>query len=62
MNLIKTEEQIQKIAKASKIVALVHKELKKYIKEGISLLELDEIANKVIEDNDAEPAFKGLEG
>ena len=62
MSLIKTEEQISKIKVASKIVALVHKELKLMIKPGISLLELDAFAEELIISKGGKPTFKGYEG
>lgn len=62
MNLIKTEEQITKMKEASRIVGLVHDKLKEAIKPGISLLELDDIASKTIEEEGGIATFKGYEG
>lgn len=44
---------------ACRITALAHKEIEKAIKPGISTLELDKIAEKVIKDNGGIPAQKG---
>lgn len=47
---------------AGKIVAEVHAELKDMVKPGVSTLELDEAAEKIIRKNGATPAFKGYHG
>ena len=47
---------------AGKIVADVLDLLQKYIKEGVSTLELDQIAEKHIRSYKAEPGFKGYHG
>ena len=44
---------------ACRVTALVHKEIEKAIKPGISTLELDKIAEKVIKENGGIPAQKG---
>lgn len=59
---IKSESEINLIREASKIVALVHKELKLIIKPGVSLLELNDKAEEIILANNAIPTFKGYEG
>ena len=48
MVLIHTESELDKLREAGRIVALVHKEVKELIKEGITTLELDELAKTVI--------------
>ncbi len=62
MTLVKTEKQIIKIKEASRIVALVHKELKKMIKAGVTLKELDTKAEEIILNEKATPTFKGFPG
>ncbi len=62
MSSIKTEEQILKIKEASRIVALVHKELKSMIAPGISLIELDKKAEQIILSEGGKPTFKGFPG
>lgn len=47
---------------AGAIVALVHQKLKEIITPGISLLELDKEAEKIILAHKAIPSFKGYEG
>lgn len=60
--LIKTEEEIKKISSASEIVAKVHIELKKIIKPGVKLIDLDKKAKEIIIAEGAEPTFFGYEG
>ncbi len=56
---IKTESEIDLIEKSCRIVAETLRSLIKYIKPGVTTLELDEIAEDYIRSEDAEPAFKG---
>ena len=62
MALIKTKQQIEKMRESGRIVALVHKELKKIIKPDISLMELNNLAERIIVDEGGRPAFKNHEG
>lgn len=62
MIAIRTEREIELLRKANQIVAAVHAELKKHIRPGVATRELDVIAEKVIRQNDASPAFKGYRG
>ena len=62
MSLVKTPEQINKVEQAAKIVAKVHKTLKKLIKPGIKLIVLDKEAKNIIEAAGAIPTFLGYEG
>lgn len=59
--MIKTEEQIKKIRLAGKILANVAKEIKKIIKEGLALNEIDNLAEKLIKQAGARPAFLGYQ-
>lgn len=59
MIIYKTEEEIEKLAAAGRLVAEVIQELKKNIREGITTLELDKIAEDLILSRNARPAFKG---
>lgn len=59
---IKSEQEIEKMRQAGKIVAEVHQELKNEIRPGISTKKLDEIAEKIIRGRGAEPSFKGYHG
>lgn len=59
MIIYKTEEEIEKMAAAGRLVAEVIQELKKNTREGITTLELDRIAEDLIIRRNARPAFKG---
>jgi methionyl aminopeptidase len=62
MVIFKSQEEIQKIHKASQIVAKVLDLLEQHVQPGISTLELDAIAESEIRKAGAEPAFKGYRG
>ena len=62
MITIKNAEAILKMTEAGKIVGLVHDKLKGIIEPGISLLELDNQAEKLIIKLGAKPSFKGYGG
>ena len=59
---IKTEEEIQLMREAGKILAQVHETLAKEIHEGMSTLEVDRLGEEVIRSFGCEPNFKGLYG
>ena len=56
---IKTSEEIAIMREAGRIVAIAHKEMCNAIRPGVSTLELDHIAETVIRDHGATPAFLG---
>ena len=56
---IKSKREIERMKEACRITALVHQEIEKAIKPGISTLELDKIAEIVIRENGGIPAQKG---
>ena len=58
----KSAREIELMRIAGKIVALAHQEVKKHIAPGVSTLELDQIAERVIRENGATPSFKGYGG
>lgn len=62
MIIIKTQREIEIMRKAGKIVAGAHELVKKYIKPGISTMELDKIVEDYIRSCNALPAFKGYNG
>jgi methionyl aminopeptidase len=62
MSLIKTNDEIIKMREAGRIVAKVHRILKENIKEGITLLELDKLAEETIRAEGATPSFLGFGG
>ena len=59
---IKSKREIELMKIAGNIVYQTHQHIKPYIKEGISLLELDALAEKFIISKNAKPSFKGYEG
>lgn len=62
MIVIKSDNEIEIMAKAGKIVGQTHEVLKKHIKPGITTKELDQIAEDTIRSLGAEPAFLGYGG
>ena len=56
---LKTDEEIELIRESCLLVSRTIAEVGKNIKEGISTIELDKIAETFIRDNGATPAFKG---
>jgi methionyl aminopeptidase len=59
---IKSLDEIEKIRRASQIVARTLEILSHYVEPGISTLELDSIAESEIRKSGARPAFKGYRG
>jgi methionyl aminopeptidase len=59
---IKSNDDIEKIRKASQIVARTLQILSRYVQPGITTLELDAIAEAEIRKTGARPAFKGYRG
>ncbi len=59
---LKTKEEIRVMAEGGKILASVLFEVLKHAKVGISELELDSLAEKLILEKGAEPGFKKVEG
>ena len=59
MVTIKSKYEIEKMREACRVANLVQKEVEKAIKPGVSTLELDRIAEKVMRENGAIPAEKG---
>jgi methionyl aminopeptidase len=62
MVVIHTSSELEKLRESGRIVALVHQELKKLIKEGITTLELDTVAKELIVACGGVPAFLGYRG
>ncbi|MGX8797186.1 type I methionyl aminopeptidase [Fusibacter sp. JL298sf-3] len=62
MIVIKSSKEIELMQVSGRIVALVHQKVKEAIKPGVSTLELDRIAERVIVENGAKPSFKGYHG
>ncbi|MCF7917633.1 type I methionyl aminopeptidase [Candidatus Gracilibacteria bacterium] len=59
---IKTSEEIQVMREGAKILKLAHDAVRGVAKEGVSLLELDKVAEKIIRSAGAVPSFKGFQG
>ncbi len=62
MITIKSEREIALLRQAGNIVYKTHQYLKPYIKEGVTTLQLDKLAEDFIRKNDATPSFKGYNG
>jgi methionyl aminopeptidase len=62
MVILKSKDEIEKIRKACRIVAMVLSELEGQVKPGKTTLELDQLAEKMILKFGAKPAFKGYRG
>jgi len=62
MVILKSLQEIEKIRKAGLVVADVLRELRQLIKPGVSTVELDTFAEKIIYAAGAKPAFKGYRG
>lgn len=60
--MIKSEEEIELLRKAGKIVGDTHNYLKKFIKPGITTNELDKLAYDFIISNNATPSFLNYSG
>jgi len=58
----KSKDEIKRMRHAGHIVALVHQEMRKVVEPGISTLELDDIAMRIIKENKAVPTFLGYAG
>lgn len=62
MIIVKTAEEIEKIAAAGKLTADTLSMLEKAVRPGISTMELDQMAEKFIRDRGGIPSCKGYEG
>ena len=59
---IKSEKQIELMREAGRLLALMHEELHKAIKPGISTLDIDRIGEQIIRDFGCIPNFKNYNG
>ncbi|MDA1000319.1 MAG: type I methionyl aminopeptidase [bacterium] len=62
MIVLRSPEEIEKLRESNHIVALVMKELKKAVRPGVTTLELDALAERLLLERGATPAFKGYRG
>lgn len=59
---IKSDKEIELMREAGKILAIVHKELEKAIKPGISTKDIDNLGEKIIRSYDCIPSFLNYNG
>ena len=59
MIICKSSKEIESLKKSNQIVAVILKELKKAAQPGVTTLELDQLAERLIKKNNCIPAFKG---
>lgn len=59
---LKTKEEIEVMREGGKILARIMEELKKKVKPGITTKELDRVAEDLVFESQAQPAFKGYRG
>lgn len=59
---LKSDKDIQMLKRSGEILAKVMRELESHTKEGISTLEIDTLAEKLVLKHGAIPAFKGYRG
>ena len=57
---LKTEDEIELMRQANRLVAMTLEELSHWIKPGVSTLRLDKVADEFIRDHGAVPTFKGF--
>ena len=62
MIIKKSKAEIERMAKAGAVVARAHEELMAQLRPGMTTLDLDRIAEKVIVGSGAIPSFKGYRG
>jgi len=59
---IKSEEDIKMIKKSGKILSKIIRKLQKFVRKGVTTVEIDRIAQKLIKDENVISAFKGYNG
>ncbi|KJR42925.1 Peptidase M24A, methionine aminopeptidase, subfamily 1 [Candidatus Magnetoovum chiemensis] len=62
MIIIKTSDEIKKMAQASRIVSIVLKELENYIKPGITTKDIESFADGIVAKEGGKSAFKNYRG
>ena len=60
--ILKTDEEIEFMREANRLVGKTLGELSKHIKSGVTTLQLDKIAEEFIRDHGAIPTFLGYGG
>jgi len=59
---LKSEEDIKMIKKSGKILSKIMQKLQKFVRKGVTTIEIDRIAQKLIKDENVISAFKGYNG
>ena len=59
---IKSEEDLKMLQKSGKILSKIIRRLQKFIRAGVSTIEIDRLAEKLIKEENAISAFKGYNG
>ncbi len=59
---LKSEEDIKMIKKSGKILSKILQKLQKFVRKGVTTIEIDRIAQKLIKDENVISAFKGYNG
>lgn len=59
---IKSEKEIELMREAGRILAIVHEELRKYVRPGISTLDIDKKGNEIIRSFGCTPSFLNYNG
>jgi methionyl aminopeptidase len=59
MIICRSPSEIEKLKQSNRIVMLILDELRKLVKPGVTTIELDQFAEKLIRKHDCTPAFKG---
>lgn len=59
---LKSEKDLDMMRKSGKILAKVMKKIQESVRSGITTLEIDRLAQSLIQEEDALPAFKGYKG
>ena len=62
MIIAKSKKELEKMRASGQLVGLVLQELRKIVEPGITTLEVDRVAEKMIRDAGALPTFKGYHG
>jgi len=62
MVILKTPEEIERIAESGRVLAKCHRLLRSKARPGVTTGELDEAAERFIRSQGAEPVFKGYKG
>ena len=59
---IKSDREIELMREAGRILAIVHEELEKFVRPGITTLDIDKKGEEIIRSFDCIPSFKGYNG